>query len=777
MKTLLLLAGLTSALFSQSFPTVVVTDLPKARNRLQTTLSASMTATQTSMTVASAVGIVANTQLTIGTEIVWVCSVSSLTLQLGKSSCPNIDGRGYDVANGGAAAAVHTSGSTVSGFVTAAHIRKLNEEVVAIETALGPNLSNLTSTGFLTVTAYDFSAQTCNSSNVCSAGGASGGSLIAGNTQITMTPVPSGVNGSDVSHSLYVSGGTGTAEACPITGGTGTSGDASGAIIINCAHTHTGAFTIGSASAGMQEAHNTLPSIGGCIYVPAGTHLITGLSITKSVRFVGAGDSTIVKLVNSTNPAGAVISAVTPGISVSFGYIRFDGNRANNSTTGPAFIYGNGLATQVSVDHCSFINGNFNSVVLYEEIANSSVTNSYFLNNVVHSARFLQAAATETRHQFTGNDVVYSSYSISGCTNGTPIVCATTVAHGFITGQGVTITGSNVAYINNEWGAITVVTPNTFSLDGSTAAGAGSGATVWEGNFALAAVNQGGIVVSNNRLKGGGEGLQIYGTSDSVISSNTIISPRDAGITVFGDGSTGTANGNSITANVIISACFEGLYCGDKCINNTFSGNSVQGSGTCGISARKSGMQIFGSSSAANILTGNILTGNLEYGINVRASVAATRIIGNYLAGNTSGEFTTDGTDTGTEYQSSQGTGSIYYTCTGIATSSATLHLSAVPPGACTATTEALSFVLNGRRTLLRNLMVRFGSVAVNNTVVTVRLNGATSTALTCTVLAGASTCNDVTHSVIAVSNDVIAVRVVTGATETLSGIQVSLDN
>lgn len=82
-----------------------------------------------------------------------------------------------------------------------------------------------------------------------------GGTLTAGITNtITLTPVPQGVNGTDTKHPLYISGGTGAAECVTITGGTAVSGAASGTITFVPANNHSGAWTIQSATNGIQEA-------------------------------------------------------------------------------------------------------------------------------------------------------------------------------------------------------------------------------------------------------------------------------------------------------------------------------------------------------------------------------------------------------------------------------------------------------------------------------------------------------------------------------------------
>lgn len=112
---------------------------------------------------------------------------------------------------------------------------------------------------------------------------------------ITMSPCPIGVAGTDVGHYLYISGGTGTAEAVLITGGTCVSGG-SGNITFTPTNNHSGSWTLSSASDGIQEACNSLlPTLwyqgaplpvvflgaflgsgGGIVYVPVGTHKIYG---------------------------------------------------------------------------------------------------------------------------------------------------------------------------------------------------------------------------------------------------------------------------------------------------------------------------------------------------------------------------------------------------------------------------------------------------------------------------------------------------------------------
>ncbi len=96
-----------------------------------------------------------------------------------------------------------------------------------------------------------------------------GGSISIGTNTITLTPCPLGVSGSQTLQYVYLSNGTGTAEAALITGGSCTSGASSGTLAFTAANTHTGAWTIATASAGIREAANVLPSGGGRVRIPS----------------------------------------------------------------------------------------------------------------------------------------------------------------------------------------------------------------------------------------------------------------------------------------------------------------------------------------------------------------------------------------------------------------------------------------------------------------------------------------------------------------------------
>jgi hypothetical protein len=220
---------------SARYPASIAGDssLKVASNLVQATLVNAVRAGDTLWTFGDTSRLVPDMLMSIDAEIVSITSIAGNVVTVV---------RGFD----GTQPSSHSAGRTAFAYIVAWHHNALAAEITAIETALGANLGNVGgSTGgdlSLIASAYDFPAQS------------PGGNLIVGANQITLTPVPAGVSGTNTFHYLYVSGGTGTAEACLIVGGTAVSGAASGTVIIQCANTHSGGWTIRTATAGIQEA-------------------------------------------------------------------------------------------------------------------------------------------------------------------------------------------------------------------------------------------------------------------------------------------------------------------------------------------------------------------------------------------------------------------------------------------------------------------------------------------------------------------------------------------
>jgi hypothetical protein len=157
------------------------------------------------------------------------------------------------------------------------------------------------------------------------------GSLIGGTpATVSLTPCPVGIDTSGNSMYFVYLSGQGTPEAAMVTGGTCTSGAASGTIVFTPRNTHSATYVLSSASSGIQEAindacgvpsgsggnpnaHIVLPATGatgnalpvyGAIFAHCGRSLIEGngsqLSCSTRDRCIVLGD-----LVNS-NHYGAV---------------------------------------------------------------------------------------------------------------------------------------------------------------------------------------------------------------------------------------------------------------------------------------------------------------------------------------------------------------------------------------------------------------------------------------------------------------------------------------
>lgn len=358
MKRLLSLCLLPLCLYAQtsSFPTSVDSDatLFVTGDNVQSTLTVAMAIGDGSATVASGTGFAAN-------MIATVCDTITAT---GKCTVyehmkiTGVAGNILSVTRGfaGTSARPHSAGKNVSILLDSAHIQAVKSAIIAIENAI-IGLSTNSSTS------YDWSQTP-------------GGSLLASmNQAITLTPCPGGVNGADVYHYVYLSGGTGAAEAALITGGTCTSGAASGTITLIPANPHSGAWTVGSATAGMQEAVNALPTSGGIVQAACGQKTLyqtlsigNGSGVTPgsrnniSLRGCGKGrdssETAATELLWAGPAAGTVVRFQGPMFSGGIQDVRINGG---NTATLLLDIYATSLAT---FERLALVDAGTNSIAL-----------------------------------------------------------------------------------------------------------------------------------------------------------------------------------------------------------------------------------------------------------------------------------------------------------------------------------------------------------------------------------------------------------------------------
>lgn len=173
-----------------------------------------------------------------------------------------------------------------------------------------------------------------------------GTNLVIGSNTITLNPMPVGLN---TGGSAYISGGIGTAEGVPITGISGNQ------IIVTCANTHSGAWTIQSASAGIAEALRYLwLNFGyGKVWIPGGDYNIyAGINVPMSFAYIeGFGESVsnlhVAANANNSTLGFLIFNTYAYNVggvkSLSIRFIEPDSTDVTTYTHwAPAIYYGNG---------------------------------------------------------------------------------------------------------------------------------------------------------------------------------------------------------------------------------------------------------------------------------------------------------------------------------------------------------------------------------------------------------------------------------------------------
>jgi len=196
-----------------------------------------------------------------------------------------------------------------------------------------------------------------------------GGSLSAGApATVTVAPVPVGVNGSDLGHYIYITGGTGTAEAVLITGGTAVSGASTGTLSFTPLNNHTGAWTLTSASGGLQEALVSLPGGSGAVSLdslnPSTCHAKVTFPSSGRCSINGEGALTLIRA--SDYPNGDLLF-IGPGSAVNILNLIIENGVAGAQTSGAAIHWDQSSAITSGV---SILNGYMGELLEAASICN-----------------------------------------------------------------------------------------------------------------------------------------------------------------------------------------------------------------------------------------------------------------------------------------------------------------------------------------------------------------------------------------------------------------------
>lgn len=197
---------------------------------------------------------------------------------------------------------------------------------------------------------------------------------------LTLTPVPPGLNGTDTHHYVYISGGTGAAEAVLITGGTAVSGSASGTIIFTPVNSHSGAWQIGSATAGIQEAVNACGSVGRVQILEGDWVLRKWVWIPGTAKISIRGCGQYVTFLKMDGTTGDWITYDTgSGAGIDFGDLAMVNNAGTYHTAGAMLRVLNrpyGLVSNVYVDRA------------YDGLVNDTGTNAFWHDCLIGCAHY-----------------------------------------------------------------------------------------------------------------------------------------------------------------------------------------------------------------------------------------------------------------------------------------------------------------------------------------------------------------------------------------------------
>lgn len=272
-----------------------------------------------------------------------------------------------------------------------------------------------------------------------------GGSLIIGSNTITMNPLPAGVA---IGGSAYISNGIGTAESVPITGVSGNQ------IIVTCANTHSGAWTIQSASAGIQEACSTPNTY---VMIPNGSYNIYS-TIKPSIGCTIDGLGTPAAL----GPSGAVFLHMQvqgiPMFDIAVAVVSLRHLQLAFGTY-PAYTVGGVSASAGSIGIQCAVNGDVNQP-LFEDILINNFYNNLVIGNGVRACA-INCRRIES-YQATQDGIV-----ITGVNSGymDTILSEACVGNGYTLNNEAAIHWSRIEAFNNGGWGIKINNTAAFQFD------------------------------------------------------------------------------------------------------------------------------------------------------------------------------------------------------------------------------------------------------------------------------------------------------------------------
>ena len=415
------------------------------------------------------------------------------------------------------------------------------------------------------------------------------GTISAGSSTVTLTPVPRGVNGANQSYFVRVSGGVGSAEQCAVTGGTAVSQAASGTVIMTCANSHSGSWSIGSATSGIQEAVQAASSAGGgTVIVSNATHEVRAhVLLPSNVELLGYGSASVIKIPDNALTAApawelpgapgtySMIATTSGASNVKVRDLTLDTNGVNQTSIGGYGVIAAYPVQYITISGNRFINGlsghSNGGVALFFSSADSIISNNYFLGRagcgtgLGPNAVFVQGFRHKIHNNYATNmcdevfvangnfDTVFSNnqFDYGGSSMGSSYAVFHAENSKRTSMIGNTCNGSGslpTCYLASPIG-VSGGTVEDVTISGNIAKNANRG-------IALGATDSSGfttkrVAITGNTVSECGLGILIYGPVESAtVSGNTITSNTSVGVNVFAQ-ATGNIKTLVITGNVI----------------------------------------------------------------------------------------------------------------------------------------------------------------------------------------------------------------------------------
>lgn len=348
-------------------------------------------------------------------------------------------------------------------------------------------------------------------------------------------------------------------------------------------------------------------AVGGIVFFPAGTYIVTSFSVTTSMILTGVGRTSIIKQKASTVAHMITVSGTSPRVLVQ--HLTIDGNTASQaaqSTNRSLYFSSTGTSTNPSsleVSSCTFINGNYADIYALTDTVLSTL--DYL---TVNDCTFL--GGSDGNNNANGDPRYISItrpiiYQITGCT--------------FDFLQTSPAGWGRVGIMSFQTGVVTdyshgTISNNVFTNCGRhTDGGTGNLATISLYSYTEAMVVSNNVMINNF----GGAISSKFDAKNLTIANNTVLgvvslhgNPNTGGcISVNASVNTTSRGIVSITGNAIADAFHDGIV-----IDGVDSGGTVYGVTVSITGNTLNAISATNVAISVNRLTDVTISGNAVYG-------------------------------------------------------------------------------------------------------------------------------------------------------------------